>query len=147
MSPAMDGQLVCYVHGGNQKSGKAKAQKLIAQHEMLTRVSKIVAYDDLATANARRRLADGSQVERPSRHRTRHIDPLLQPLAPAEPPEPTSQNLAPFLGSVSPYGPSWYLASPSWAGTCERSYIGRGGRAWHRTMELEKRDPKAPLSS
>jgi hypothetical protein len=35
-------------------------------------------------------------------------DPLLQPLAPAEPPEATSQNLAPFLGSVSPYGPSWY---------------------------------------
>jgi hypothetical protein len=50
MSPAMDGQLVCYVHDGNQKSGKAKAQKLIAQHEMRTRVSKIVAYDDLATA-------------------------------------------------------------------------------------------------
>jgi hypothetical protein len=47
MSPAMDGQLVCYVHGGNQKSGKAKAQKLIAQHEMLTRASKILAYDDL----------------------------------------------------------------------------------------------------
>jgi hypothetical protein len=50
MSPAMDGQLVCFVHGGNQKSGKAKAQKLIAQHEMRTRGSKIVAYDDLATA-------------------------------------------------------------------------------------------------
>ena len=50
MSPAMDGQLVCYVHGGNQKSGKAKAQKLIAQHEIRTRASKIVAYSELATA-------------------------------------------------------------------------------------------------
>jgi hypothetical protein len=47
MSPAMDGQLVCYGHGGNQKSGKAKAQKLIAQHEIRTRVSKIVAYSEL----------------------------------------------------------------------------------------------------
>src|ERR1039458_878139 len=47
MSPAMDGQLVCYGHGGNQKSGKGKAQKLIAQHEIRTRVSKIVAYSEL----------------------------------------------------------------------------------------------------
>jgi hypothetical protein len=58
------------------------------------------------------------------------IEPLLQPLAPAEPPEPTSQNLAPFLGKCQSVWSELVLASPSWAGTCERSYIGRGGRAW-----------------
>jgi hypothetical protein len=36
------------------------------------------------------------------------IDPLLQPLAPPDPPEATPQNLKPFLETVSPFGPSWY---------------------------------------
>jgi hypothetical protein len=35
-------------------------------------------------------------------------DPLLNPLAPPDPPEATPQNLKPFLGSVNPHGPGWY---------------------------------------
>ena len=35
-------------------------------------------------------------------------DPLLNPLAPPDPPEATPQNLKPFLEGVSPFGPSWH---------------------------------------
>jgi hypothetical protein len=47
MNWPMSAQLVCDKHGGRQKSAVAKADKLVAQHEMRTRDSKIVAYDAL----------------------------------------------------------------------------------------------------
>jgi hypothetical protein len=46
----MSAQLVCRMHGGMQQSSRDKAQRLIAEEKIKTRVSRIVAYNDLDTA-------------------------------------------------------------------------------------------------
>jgi hypothetical protein len=47
MQYPMSAQLVCKAHGGLSPAGIAKAQRLVAEVELKSRVSKIVAYDDL----------------------------------------------------------------------------------------------------
>jgi hypothetical protein len=45
----MSAQLICRMHGGMQQSSRDKAQRLIAEEKIKTRVSRIVAYDDMDT--------------------------------------------------------------------------------------------------
>jgi hypothetical protein len=63
----------------------------------------------------------------------REPNPLLQPLAPSEPPEATPQNLTPHdvnreAGSFD-QDRTESLSPPSWAGTGTRVYMGGGGLA------------------
>jgi hypothetical protein len=56
-------------------------------------------------------------------------DPLLNPLAPPDPPEATPQNLKPFLVGVNSHGPGDISESLSWAGSGLGNYMGSGGYA------------------
>jgi hypothetical protein len=50
MAYPVSAQLVCRMHGGMQKSARDKAQRLIAEDKIKSRVSRIVAYNELDRA-------------------------------------------------------------------------------------------------
>jgi hypothetical protein len=105
----------CYLERGRRVPSVIVAEVLIDSFVQAARRGDALADEDLVWLDSIEDHVKGT-------------DPLLNPLAPSEPPEARPQNLTPLPRRRQSARSELVLASLPWAGTCECSYIGRDGR-------------------